>query len=172
MKLIIDKNEAFILNDKKEKIASTTNDNLPFIDFNGFENVCGWFDVEKLAKLEIPYQPYDSTLYQGYRKYELKGFIKGFQKSQELLSDRRFTEEDLKTACIMYAQWLTGGTPSLRVAQNPEERFQQIKQSLSQPKSWKVELEMEYDLESIDSSKQVRKPKLTNNGNVTIIKIL
>jgi len=33
--------------------------------------------IEEAAEKAIPYHPSDSTLYQGYRKYEIKGFIAG-----------------------------------------------------------------------------------------------
>lgn len=45
-----------------------------------------------------------------------------------------FTEEQVRDACLMYAKWVTGGTPSLRIAQNPSERFEQIFESLKQTK--------------------------------------
>jgi hypothetical protein len=48
--------------------------------------------------------------------------------------------------------------------------FEEFIRSLSQT-SWKVELEMEYDLESIDSSKKVMRPKLTK-GKIKILKLL
>jgi hypothetical protein len=109
------------------------------IDFSALseeeQKEIGWLDVEKLAEQFVVSKVKMSSQAAGV----LVGFIEGFQKAQELLSDRSFTEEDLKDASIMYAQWLIGGTPSLRVAQNPEERFKQIIESLSQPKSWSVE---------------------------------
>jgi len=60
-----------------------------------------------------------------------KSFKAGYNKAEEKY---KYTEDDLKKACIMYAQWITGGIPSLRIAQNPDERFEQIIQSLQQPK--------------------------------------
>jgi hypothetical protein len=60
-----------------------------------------------------------------------KGFKGGYNKAKQKY---KYTEEDLRDACIMYCQWLTGGIPSLRIAQNPDERFEQIIQSLQQPK--------------------------------------
>lgn len=136
------------------------------IDFSSLseeeQKEIGYFDVEKLALKEFmfPEKLFHSMKNSSQNEYLLEeeygkqntvvyfqyiAFIKSFQKLQELLSDRRFTEEDLKDASIMYAQWLIGGTPSLRVAQNPEERFKQIIESLSQPKSWSVEGEWNED---------------------------
>lgn len=52
------------------------------------------------------------------------------------------TKEQVREACLMYAGWIAGGTPSLRIAQNPSERFEQIFESLNQPK---VEITFEDD---------------------------
>lgn len=46
----------------------------------------------------------------------------------------KYTEEDMRKAIFLYARWITGGMPSLRVAKTAEERLEQIFQSLSQPK--------------------------------------
>lgn len=188
MKLIIDKNEAFILNDKEEKIASTTNDNLPFIDFNGFEGICGWFDVEKLAQtlaLEAGWDWYNTET-SSRRIFEL--WAK--QKAQELLSDRRFTIEDM----LEFYYWLKksyGPTKPLEEAQivhrtTPNKIVEMFTQSLSQPKSWNIELEMEttvikqnqcinkcvsYPSECLCEMTKDTKPKITN-GKIKITKIL
>ena len=70
----------------------------------------------------------------GKRKVDVyihDAFKGGYNKAKERY---KYTEEDMRKVCIMYAQWVTGGTPSLRIAQNPDERFEQIIQSLQQPK--------------------------------------
>ena len=70
----------------------------------------------------------------GKRKVDVyihDAFKGGYNKAKEKY---KYTEEDMRKVCIMYAQWVTGGTPSLRIAQNPDERFEQIIQSLQQPK--------------------------------------
>lgn len=64
----------------------------------------------------------------------------GYNKAKEKY---KYTEEDLKKACIMYAQWITGGTPSLRIAQNPGERFEQIIQSLQHHPKYPIAFECE-----------------------------
>ena len=46
----------------------------------------------------------------------------------------KYTEDDMRKAIFLYAGWITGGMPSLKVAKTAEERLEQIFQSLSQPK--------------------------------------
>jgi len=59
------------------------------------------------------------------------GFCDGYKKAKEKY---KYTEEDLRKAMFLYSAWITGGTPSLRIAETAEERQEQIIQSLSQPK--------------------------------------
>lgn len=64
------------------------------------------------------------------RGWETKDDFKaGFQKTQELLSDRRFTLEEVELIFGLGAANHANGKPS----------FEEVIQSLSQPKSWKVE---------------------------------
>lgn len=140
------------------------------IDFSALseekQKEIGWFDIDKIAyKFCDEITPKDVTRSLHYP------FKRGFQKAQELLFDRRFTLEDMKKAFNAgdnYRYYENGGF--LFIPSDVLDEDQYI-QSLSQPKSWKVELEMEYDLESIDSSKKVIKPKLTN-GKIKILKLL
>jgi hypothetical protein len=78
---------------------------------------------------------YENTEDSFYKKYDdalhYYSFIESYNKAKEKY---KYTEEDMRKVCIMYAQWVTGGTPSLRIAQNPDERFEQIIQSLQQLK--------------------------------------
>jgi hypothetical protein len=136
------------------------------IDFSSLseeeQKEIGWFDVEKLAEFTGKnYQHLDGDVINDHPEY-YSGFFDGFQKAQELLSDRRFTLEDVLKIADKYhnIMCLYGNVKGIEYLQ-----------SLSQPKSWKIELEMEYDLESIDSSKKVMKPKLTN-GKIKIHKLL
>jgi hypothetical protein len=121
----------------------------------------GWYDVEKLA-YDYAYSVQSAPKYGN----TIIAFESGFRKAVELLSDRRFTLEDMREAIA--ESWNS-------CEDNEDEEtftqvFNRIIQSISQ-QSWEVEIEMEYDLESIDSSKQVTKPKLTN-GKIKIKKIL
>lgn len=88
-----------------------------------------WFNFEKLAKTEIEGWQRDDVIMQ-------VGFTLGFQKAQELLFDRRFTEKQvIKFTMSMLSQYVQGNT-------NIWNR-ELLKESLSQPKSWKIELELE-----------------------------
>ena len=55
----------------------------------------------------------------------------GYNKAKEKY---KYTEEDMREAMFLYAGWITGGVPSLRIAKTAEERQGQIFQSLSQTK--------------------------------------
>jgi hypothetical protein len=167
MKLIIDKNEAFILNDKEEKIASTVNDNLPFIDFNGFESVCEWFDIHKLA---VDYCNKHYKQQDWEENYD--NFLAGFQKAQELLSDRRFTLKEVEG--LMFEIWNRSSSLDGDLKDKPIGTvLKWIENILSQPKSWPVEIEMEQTHweNSKLSYENKFKPKFTN-GKVKILKVL
>ena len=117
----------------------------------------GWFDVEKLALLKYGEGKSISTI------SEREGFIEGFQKAQELLSDRRFTLEDVQLAFAKGADYTTKPYPQNVQFEN------EYKQSLSQ-QSWKVELEME-DKIALDGHTIIGKePKLTD-GKIKILKL-
>lgn len=124
----------------------------------------GWFDVEKLypagkkGAMSIPSRKESNN----YLRQE------GFQKAQELLSDRRFTEEDIikafKAGQLDKSNNWYGGDVN------------QYLQSLSQPKSWEVEVEMETVYEDkLEGTEFIprpvsKQPKLTN-GKVKVLKI-
>jgi hypothetical protein len=114
------------------------------IDFSALseeeQKKIGWFDVEKFVENE--YKKYKLHPMEGL--YPLQGSTKRFiietvQKARELLSDRRFTLEDVKSAFEFYS--------FASISQQPynEEELQNdfdiFIQSLFQ-KSWEVELEM------------------------------
>lgn len=138
----------------------------PQIDFSVLkeeeQKEIGWFDVESEAERDWVYKEYGFEV--GYNPKRcvdgaiqkpkfINGYKKGFQKAQELLSDRRFTLTDVEKAIQMSRTLIDGksefevedilgsadGTYGVKV-KYPEK---QIIQSISQPKSWKVELEME-----------------------------
>jgi hypothetical protein len=144
------------------------------IDFSGLsedeQKKIGWFDVEKLAKERFCYKSFNppySTITPAQR---IKGFEVGFQKAQELLSERRFTlEEVLKIADKYHNTMCLYGNV----------KGKEYLQSLSQPESRKVELEMECAYGDNCPSKGAYlkqhlckiQPKLTN-GKIKITKIL
>jgi hypothetical protein len=135
-----------------------------------------WFDVDKLFDNIFP----NKHLLESHDYHNLKdGFTEGFQKAQELLSDRRFTLVDM----LEFYYWLKksyGPTKPLEEAQivhrtTPDKIVEMFAQSLSQPKSFSIELEMgEYRLNSDGEPigfPDMSKPKLTD-GKVKILKLL
>lgn len=161
----------------------------PFID-KQFEKYWDKEDGTKMTGDEITAEMMASIL------VEQASYIAGFKKAQELLSDRKFTLNEVKGLLfkvgnavrykgVNYSTYLN--------YKNVAEEVNKITQFLSQPKSWKVELEMEFNqcdgcranyplkgnihIVSYPSGQMVcqkskyNKPKFTN-GKVKILKIL
>jgi hypothetical protein len=135
------------------------------IDFSalseGDQKKIGWIDVEKLAN-----EHFDLSI---------EDWCNGFQKAQELLSDRVFTLEDIKQSF-----WRCFENRGLGYIVTMGDLEVELNKSLSQPKSWAVEIEMEdigeegwsgddYTGEPVWNEKLV--PKLTD-GKIKILKIL
>lgn len=127
------------------------------IDFSALseegQKEIGWFDVEGLADCYAKGRPIRNR---GLEKdgWVATGFVHGFQKAVELLSDRRFTLTDVEKAIQMSRTLIDGksefevedilgsadGTYGVKVKYLEK----QIIQSLSQPKSWTIECIEEY----------------------------
>ena len=86
-------------------------------------------DVEKLALDLFPRHENWTLNSDNAEKRPI--WVDGYNKAKEKY---KYTEEDLRKAMFLYSAWITGGTPSLRIAETAEERQEQIIQSLSQPK--------------------------------------
>ncbi len=145
------------------------------IDFSALseeeQKEIGWFNTWDIAKNYVKTLGILGSDIDNVTSENL--IVWGFQKALELLSDRKFTLEDVKKAVDIALNSSYVSTQHFSGHSTVKHNFtsDEITQSLSQPKSWKVELEMEYDLESIDSSKQVMKPKFIND-KVKIFKII
>jgi hypothetical protein len=141
----------------------------------------GWFDISKLANEQFDEDtkiiPVPTSLWYDSQNVQYHSFIKGFQKAQELLSDRRFTLEDVQLAFAKGADYTTKPYPQNVQFENG------YKQSLSQ-QSWKVELEMDYHTNCCISKEgkttmnkgcmernRCGQPKLTD-GKIKILKLL
>jgi len=98
----------------------------------------GWLDVEKLAEQFVVSKVKMSSQAAGV----LVGFIEGFQKAQELLSDKRFTLEEVKEALF---EVLNSDDEECCVTKTRDSKVRKVIQSLSQPKSWSVEGEWNKD---------------------------
>ena len=132
------------------------------IDFSALteeeQKEIGWFDVEKLAHNDAVelWMPEDHNYYTGH----VLGYKQGFQKAQELLSDRMFTLEE-------FHKFLDLHTDSAPIEYLKREAIK----FLSQPKSWKVELEMDFvHTDHVEGGFEYF-PKLIN-GKVKILKLL
>jgi hypothetical protein len=86
---------------------------------------------------------------------ESKTFEETIEPLGELLSDKKFTLEDIEQAMI----------EGLSI----EKFWEKCVQSLSQPKSWKIELEMEFCPQALPQDRY--KPELTD-GKVKILRVL
>ncbi len=145
------------------------------IDFSSLseeeQKKIGWFDVENLAN---EYSQLN-TIPNLQRQMAWISYFEGFQKAQELLSDRIIVpNENEQEQSISEIIDILGGFDKDR--NRILNDFIVIKKrSQSQPKSWKVELETrEYRLNSDGESigfPDMSKPKLTN-GKVKILKLL
>jgi hypothetical protein len=93
----------------------------------------GWFDVEESWEQDTKTTSFGET----NKVDHFKNYKKGFQKAQELLSDRMFTLNDMRKA------FLEGNKYPQESEQLPNfylgNYFNKFIQSLSQPKSWKIE---------------------------------
>ena len=91
-------------------------------------------DVEKLAEEEIPNDGFaDTALMQ-------KGFIKGFNKAMELMKDKQFTEEDMRTAMTYGVVQEGTGFEDIH---SVDDLFNLILRKVSQPAEIEVEIVME-----------------------------
>lgn len=97
------------------------------------KELIGEVDVEEMAKTI-------SIKQNGVEYWDWQnGYIKGYTQALEDNKEKKYTEEDLRKAMVLYSAWITGGAPSLRVAETAEQRIEQIIQSLQPKTEWEVE---------------------------------
>lgn len=93
------------------------------IDFSALseeeQKEIGWFDVQKLAQYYAKSRVDVSTAWGSY--------VDGFRKAQEIFSDRKFTLEDMRK-CFFNGGYM-----------KDENEWNHYIQSISQPKSWKID---------------------------------
>ncbi len=129
-KLIFDRDNQYtlIVNDN---IFSSTNafriaENEYWLCINNCEAIKRGYDLDELAK-SVPHTCRNDEDWYKCRA----GFIEGFQKALELLSDKKFTEQDVKKII----HW---STLDRDVRLSEEELFQSLQQN-----EWRVIIEME-----------------------------
>jgi len=125
------------------------------IDFSALsekeQKEIGYFDVEKLALKEFmfPEKLFHSMKNSSQNEYLLEeeygkqntvvyfqciAFIKSFQKLQEIFSDRMFTLEDIRKLVNSVTEFISHHEP-----EEFNDWFKKKLQSISQPKSWKID---------------------------------
>lgn len=136
----------------------------------------GWYDWLRIAiisegdEMEKIGEEYHSNSW-------YKGVEFGFQKAQELLSDRRFTLEIEKLKSNLKRDLRESvSTVNKQMFEGALWGLEKLSQSLSQPKSWKVKIEMEnkiaeYEPKGCDFPDYIQVPKLTN-GKIKILKLI
>jgi hypothetical protein len=159
------------------------------IDFSALteekQKEIGWFDVEKIQKEK--FLEFRAMITETSEKnlFEI-GIREGFQKAQELLSDRRVTLEVIRNVFAKTLEIAPTAETHTRMISDIEYRhyvmntlFNKHFQEFIKPKSWEIEVEMEYRdmmgmwvsrptiLEHLD---RPSRPKLTN-GKIKILKI-
>ena len=152
------------------------------IDFSALseeeQKEIGWFDVASFASVAVICNGGLITT-ENEQEVAFSYYYQGFQKAQELLSDRRFTLEDVKKALKL--AWLEGHDNRLGINRATREEWENTTiQSLSQ-QSWKVELEMEWVTDNDDdhdeggtlpgSLEYYQQPKVTD-GKIKILKLI
>lgn len=111
---------------KKTLIAIATQNRIDFSDLSQeVQKKIGWFDIEKLAEKEC-----DNAFSIEWAK---DWWFKGFKKAQELISDRMFTLEEMKTAFHKGREYGSSGINS----DTRESEF--FTEFIPQLKSWEVE---------------------------------
>ena len=123
----------------------------------------GWFDVASFASVAVICNGGLITT-ENEQEVAFSYYYQGFQKAQELLSDRMFTKKDMaEFGQFMIRQYV--------LFRNNDDNFSErmLSEYLSY-KSWDIELEMEYVGSNNDGS-DIYEPKITN-GKFKITKIL
>ena len=128
----------------------------PYIDFNGFEEQLGIVNVEKLA-----YEYYSTNEY--YKVADAFHWANGFKAAQKL-NEKKFSLEDIKKA---FKEGLSY-TTTKHYHDYSEDLFIN---SLSQPKVFDIEVEMEQYTQNYHKDIWYDRPKITNNS-IKIIKVL
>jgi hypothetical protein len=134
------------------------------IDFNGFEDIVGYFDVEKLSENYIK----DGTKHYMEKTNVQLAFIKGFNKANELSSNKQFTLEDMEycyNTAKRRAVMQEAGLEADLGFKNYIDTYHQ------QPKEWIIEIAMEQYTQNYHKDIWYNRPLLIND-KIQITKIL
>lgn len=147
---------------------------LPKLDLSDIAEKIGWVDVEKLAESAFKKRFNREPVLMGSAEADsfwLNTWIDGFKAAQSL-NEKKFSEEELKDA-LFYA--LSIKSETCCTTNTKDSTVRSTIKSLSKPKEYNVEVEME-DIGNKDkvyncSSKSEWIPKITNN-TIKVTKIL
>lgn len=143
---------------------------LPSIDFSALsEEDCkkiGWVDVRELS------YRYAEENAGGDTDVEVCAYLEGFLKAQSL-NDKKFTEEDM---CSMFMAGRDMIDDTTFAFKNSSDALKRLKKSISKPKVFNIEVEMEKDFENHpelvgNPREEWEYPKIENN-KIKITKIL
>lgn len=148
---------------------------LPKLDLSAIE--IGWVDVEKLAYKRLPIMPtFDKgEIINSDTNFFIRlGWVEGFKASQSL-NEKKYSEEDMRKSFDAGIHFNEESSEKFVVSDGNKWRWEDFIQSISKPKEYNVEVEME-DIGNKDkvyncSSKSEWIPKITNN-TIKITKIL
>lgn len=147
---------------------------LPSIDFSSLsEEDCkkiGWVDVKNMAKKRFPQTSLAMENYDLWSGH-VYGFQEGFKTAQSL-NDKKFTEEDM---CSMFMAGRDMIDDTTFAFKNSSDAFKRLKKSISEPRVFNVEVEMEKDFENHpeligNPREEWEYPKIENN-KIKITKI-
>jgi len=143
------------------------------IDFSNLtekeQGEIGWFDVERICVKDLEGLYGTISDIEHISETYVSGFKTGFYVAQELLSDKRFTTED-----VFKLMELLRDTESRMIFEVKTRKF------VSQPKSWNIEIETECSVCGLTGVHKMscKTPSLRtqqlrlNNGKIKITKIL
>jgi hypothetical protein len=183
MKAKLDKiDKQYFLSDVEDNLIATTEDS-PYkrLSMKNCQAIELGYDLDELAEKEFPFD-YDIPLFEtlGITEKSHKSILigmlqgtlqKGFQKALELIGDKKYSEEDVRTA-ILFGQGMELWKEELQI--------NDFIQSLQQTE-WDVEIEMVNILENGYKNQPVNTigfiaeyksvPKLDENGCLILKKI-
>ena len=165
--LVVQNKESSCWSDYSKKIIAGI-EGLPKLDLSAIAERIGWVDVEKLAHKCFPKKERLSygKCYSYDNEKSREGFIAGFKAAQSL-NEKKFSEEDVKKAILM--AWDDSVDTK---------NVYDIIESLSKPKEYNVEVEMELfntkqstDYTPYEKGSLIPIIKITNN-TIKVTKII
>jgi hypothetical protein len=174
MKAKLDKiDKQYFLSDVEDNLIATTEDS-PYkrLSMKNCQSIERSYDLDELAEDMLKsHKDFEAEGFSDYQNGRLNGIYEGFQKALELIGDKKYSEEDVRTA-ILFGQGMELWKEELQI--------NDFIQSLQQTE-WDVEIEMVNILENGYKNQPVNTigfiaeyksvPKLDENGCLILKKI-